>query len=561
MKSKYILLAILFLGFLLRTILLDKYPPSLNWDEISHGYNAYSILKTGADEWGQYLPLSNFRAYGDYPLPLNLYITIPFVALFGLTEFAIRFPHAILGTLTLLSIYFLMLAITNNKKLSLFASFLAAISPWYLFTSRFVAQSNLSVFFLIGSMALFFNRSKNKWFLPLSFLSLGLTLFSYHSTRIFSPMLLTATLIVYRSELLNYAKYKSKIFIASISLLIIFFLPLPFILANPESRARANEVFLINQAATNEIIQLRTQSGLPDNIDRLIYNKLTYFVVKSSKNYIDYYSPQFLFLQGGTQYQFSIPSHGLIYWINLPLFYLGLLVLIKKAFAKNIKLPSTGYKLLLVWLLLAPIPASITTERFAVLRSSSMLPLPEILTAFGAWEILNYLKKIRIDKIMVAAVYFIILGILFTGYVNQYFTHYSKTYSWAWQYGYKQVVEYASQNYDKYDAIIFTKKYGEPHEYVLFYNQWDPQSYIDDSNLVRFNQSNWWWVDRFDKYWFINDWQVKQLTTESGQNVECKMQNVKCLLITSPGNAPNDWKKLETINFLHGETAFELYEN
>ena len=114
-------------------------------------------------------------------------------------------------------------------------------------------------------------------------------------------------------------------------------------------------------------------------------------------------------------------------------------------------------------------------------------------------------------------------------------------------------------NYVKYDKIIFTKKYGEPHEYVLFYNHWDAESYVNDSNLIRFNQSNWWWVDRFDKYYFVNDWSVKNLILENGDEINCKES--KCLLVTSPGNAQDNWNKLETINFLDGQPVFEIYEN
>src|SRR5258706_5616060 len=100
------LILIIFFGAVLRFTALSQMPPALNWDEISHGYSAYSILKTGHDEWGQLLPVTNFRAYGDYPLPLNLYLTIPFEVVFGLTTTAIRLPHALLGTLTIVAVYF-----------------------------------------------------------------------------------------------------------------------------------------------------------------------------------------------------------------------------------------------------------------------------------------------------------------------------------------------------------------------------------------------------------------------------------------------------------------------
>ena len=129
-----------------------------------------------------------------------------------------------------------------------------------------------------------------------------------------------------------------------------------------------------------------------------------------------------------------------------------------------------------------------------------------------------------------------------------------------WQYGYKQVVEFTKENYSKYDKIIITKKYGEPHEFFLFFNLWDPVKFREDPNLIRFNQSGWYWVDRFDKFYFVNDWQMGQLKLESGGEIDCL--DSKCLLITSPGNIPpGKWSKIETINFLDGKSAFEIYAN
>ena len=201
-KALVFLLLVVVLGSFLRLYRLSEFPPALNWDEVSHGYNAYSVLKTGVDEWGKKLPLLNFRAYGDYPLPLNLYLTAPFIFFLGLSEFSIRFPHAILGILTIVSTYFLAYGVTKKKSIGVISAFLVAVSPWTLFSSRFVVQSNVSVFLLTTSMAFFFNRDKRAYFLPVSFLLLFLTLFSYHSTRIFSPLLLITILVVYRNELI-----------------------------------------------------------------------------------------------------------------------------------------------------------------------------------------------------------------------------------------------------------------------------------------------------------------------------------------------------------------------
>src|SRR5258708_5238371 len=369
---KWLILIVLF-GAVLRFGALSQMPPSLNWDEISHGYNAYSILKTGHDEWGQFLPLANFRAYGDYPLPLNLYLTIPFIATLGLSDFSIRLPHAILGTLTIIAVYFLTDGLTKNRKISLLASFLAAIDPWLLFPSRAVFQSNLSVFFLTAAMAAFFNREKRKWLTSVSFLFLGLTLFSYHSTRIFTPLLFPVLIFIYRKELWERLKKHKDIFIVSTAIVILFFGSLPVILLNPASRVRSNVVFIVDQGAINQIEQSRAASNSP--FKKILYNKVTYFVEKFIGNYFVYFSPNFLFLNGGTQYQFSVPNEGLLYMVSLPFFYLGIILLIWKS------IKNKDYRLVLFWLILAPIPAAITQDQSAVIRATTMLPIPEILAA------------------------------------------------------------------------------------------------------------------------------------------------------------------------------------
>lgn len=539
------LFLIVFLAAAIRIGYLTYAPPSLNWDEVSHGYNAYSVLKTGADEWGQKFPLINFRAYGDYPTPLNLYLTIPFIASMGLNEASIRLPHAILGILTIVSIYFLVFGLTKRKNLALLSAFLAAISPWYLFTSRFVVQSNLSVFLLTSSMAFFFNREHKKYFLNISLALLFLTLFSYHTTRIFSPLLLVGMILNYRSEIL-----KKWVF------LILFFISTFVILLNPNARARSGVLSILGEGAVNKIESLRNSSRLPTIVSKIIYNRPVYFGEQFIKNYISYFSPEFLFFKGGTQYQFSVPNTGLLYLINLPFFYIGLLFLIRKSLREK------DFRLILWWILLYPIPASLTNEKFAVIRATTFLPISELVTALGVYAFLDKFAK---QKTLFLALFYIANLICLDGYLKNYFVNYRNDYSWSWQFGYKEAVNFAQSNYDSYDKIIITKKYGEPHEFLLFYTSWNPAMYIKDPNINRFHQSGWYWVDGFDKFYFVNDWDIAKYSDkfilESKKTVSCQKGVERCLLITSPGNKPAKWRKMKTVNFLDNKPAFEMYSN
>ena len=131
--KKILLILVIFLGLILRVVSIDKYPPSLNWDEVSHGYNAYSILKTGKDEWGNLLP-AIFRAYGDFKLPLYIYLTVPFVFLFGLNPFSVKLVSIVAGSLTPIIIYLMLTKLFSKKSIiPLIGTIIFTLSPGTIF--------------------------------------------------------------------------------------------------------------------------------------------------------------------------------------------------------------------------------------------------------------------------------------------------------------------------------------------------------------------------------------------------------------------------------------------
>src|SRR3989344_8303389 len=145
MKNK-ILLLIIFLSFVLRFYKLGEVPASINWDEASNGYNAYSILETGRDEYGNFLPLYN-RSFDDYKPPMYMYLNVLTVKIFGLNDFALRLPSAVLGTLIVPLMYFLVRRLLRRETIALFSAGLVATSPWTLHFSRVGFESNVGLFF------------------------------------------------------------------------------------------------------------------------------------------------------------------------------------------------------------------------------------------------------------------------------------------------------------------------------------------------------------------------------------------------------------------------------
>lgn len=152
-KKNLILLLILLLGLFLRTYDLGNNPYGLFCDEASIGYNAYSLLKTGHDEWGTSWPLF-FKAFGEYKSPVMTYSVIPFVAIFGLNEVSVRLASVAWGLLGILSIYFLS-TILFNKKIGLLSALFLAISPWHIQVSR-ISLEGLTPYVCFTILAVFF---------------------------------------------------------------------------------------------------------------------------------------------------------------------------------------------------------------------------------------------------------------------------------------------------------------------------------------------------------------------------------------------------------------------
>ena len=120
-------------------------PPCFNADEASFGYNAYSILKTGKDEYGTLLPL-RLKSFGDYKLPLYTYLSVPFIAVFGLNEFGTRALNIFLSFLLPFAVYLLAVELFKSKRAGIIAAFLMSVSLGLHIVSRHAHEAYLAVF-------------------------------------------------------------------------------------------------------------------------------------------------------------------------------------------------------------------------------------------------------------------------------------------------------------------------------------------------------------------------------------------------------------------------------
>jgi len=247
LKKNSLFLLIVALAIALKLVIIEKVPPSLNWDEISHGYNAYSILKTGRDEWGVTLP-AIFRAYGDYKLPVYIYLTAVSELIFGLSAFSVRMPSILAGIITVIVSYLLVKKLFSEKA-ALLSSFLVAIEPWSFFLSRGAFEANLALSFIVSGIYLFILGLEKYRYLPISALLLGLSVWTYNSARIFVPLFLIVLLALYWKELVKIWEGSRRPIAFSLILTVLFLIPMLLQLVSPVGLARYGKVSIIDEGA------------------------------------------------------------------------------------------------------------------------------------------------------------------------------------------------------------------------------------------------------------------------------------------------------------------------
>lgn len=542
--TKFFLALILVLAFFLRFVKLTEIPPSLNWDEVSIGYNAYSILKTGRDEWGEFFPL-HFKSFGEYKLPVQIYASIPGIYFFGLNEFGLRITPAIYGVLTVLVCYFLGKKLFS-KKVGIVSALLLGISPWHIQLTRASFESSFSVFWVVlGILWFLYGLEKPKYWI-LSSISFAIAVYTYNSARVFVPLFLVSLIFIYFK---HFFKSKKQVFISGFVFALLMLPLLPFVLSG-QAAARYKLVSITDEAGlVPRINENRGNSKLPKPFPRLIHNKLTYLSLYFTKNYIAHMSPDFLFLKGAGHRQHHVQGVGELYIIQLPFLVLGIAFLLK---LKN------KYKALLgSWVFLTFIPVATTQDSIPnALRTVIASPALQIVAAFGFLKVYELLGGDKTKKVLFGGLVGLVLLFSLFKYLNLYFNIYPTLYSRDWQYGNKQVVQYIKENYDNYDLIVYSRTYGEPHIFTLFYLAWDPGAFMNDPKLNRFESFDWIRVLSFDKFYFpdLGDDGTRY------QNVLEENPGKKILFIGRSGDFPGKTEKKKEVYFLNGTKAFEIVE-
>lgn len=492
-KSNKLVVLIFLIGFFVRILGIDNHPSGFTPDEASFGYDAYSILNTGRDQWGNLLPLS-LRSFGDFKLPLYTYLTIPSVAIFGLNEFATRLPNALIGSFAVLTVYFMVLEVLKKQRIAAFSMFLFAISPWHILLSRGAFEANLTTFFAPLAILFFYKGIKNNNYLILSALFFGLNLFSYHSARLLTPLLLAALVWEERTA------FKKSSYKFIFSAIVLLFIAISVLVTFQGGGSRISTSAIFNptggwgQALDNQY--KATILGEPAGLARIFNNKFVFLISQFSGNYLSYFSPQFLVTNGPAEGTYGmVPGIGVIYFFEL-IFIIGFLI-------KSIKNEGDIKLWLIIWLFISPLAASITKgPGYAANRAAFMMPAIQIISAIGGlWVFENLSKKLRSENLRIIYIFVIVISFIFflQNYIFWQKAHQSK----AMIYGVRELVTLVDK-IDKtgnFDEIIVSKRISEPHMYFAFFKKIEPSIVQRDSvGWMRYEYQNKDWVDQLDLY-------------------------------------------------------------
>jgi 4-amino-4-deoxy-L-arabinose transferase-like glycosyltransferase len=525
---------ILLLAAVLRLTFLSSVPPSLNWDEVSMGYSAYSIAETGRDEWGEVMPIF-FRSYGEWKSAFYIYLIVPFVKILGNTALAVRLPSALAGVISVYLTY-LIGSMLRDKKLGLWASFLMAISPWALMLGRPGFEANVALTLILTGLYFFliYLRTENWKLIAASALALGLAPHTYNSAKLVVPLLLVY--LVFSTK-----AYKSlKRLILPTLILIIFAFPLILNLFSGRSQARLAQVGVTtDQENLAQFYALRENPVLPELMGKVLINKASFSLYQVGGNFLSYLSPDFLVVSGGAHNQHSLALHGMLYYAELIFVILGVILLVRTPITKRKEL----HFLPLIIIGLGIIPAALTRDSGHALRSILTLPGWQLLAAYGITSsgLHAGIKKSLLTLLTVQAVIFTFL----------YFTWYPHTFARDWQYGHQEVAEYLSEHAQEYDHIVMTKWYGEPQLFLAYYGAWDPIWYQQkNADNLRYEVEGKLWLDQLESY-SLGKYTFKYIDWELD-----RADNT--LFVGKFDDFPDDAHILEIINYPDGSIAFVI---
>lgn len=450
----YVLLLVLFsIGSFLRIYGLSQSPPTLNWDEAAWGYNAYSVMQTGKDEYGESWPLFT-RSFDEYKPMLPSYFMMPFIRLFGLTETAVRLPSAILGSLSILLIYFFSKKLLVKESFAIAAAGLLAIEPWAVHLSRVYHDANIALFFLLASLTLFLYSEKKPGLLIIAAFLIGFSWFTYNANKLLIPLIIVFLGCVDGSKL-----YKNHKIYTKMALLILGLWGLIFI------------YFVFNgqmfpRAGSTHIFRLWQKGDIVFAIFHMVWEIVG--------RYFAYFSPPNLFVREPLEPSTILTANSIFHPFEFIFWILGLYLFLTRI--RN--------KYILGLIALSPIPAVLTWNWFQPGRVLTLFAMFSIVISVGVVsfiERLSFKNKFIKSGLFIGLIVFMLTRAIYV--FDSLLVQLPHKDAPNWQPGFDLTVPRVMELESGYKNVVINSRQAQPYIFYLFYGKYDPSRYHNELDL------------------------------------------------------------------------------
>jgi len=461
---------ILVAGCLFRILFLDRFPAGLNQDEAFGGYEAISLMRTGADSYGFHLPVY-LMTWGSGMSVLPSYMMIPWIAIFGNYIWCIRMPQAILGSIAIAACFFLVKRITSSNRAALIAMFVLAINPWHFMMSRWGMDCNMAPHFMLFALLFFCLGIENPKYLILSALNYGLCLYCYALFWPFAAATLLLQLIyVFVMKRLHFNRY----YLISGGLLFLMGVPLLlFLLVNNGTIDPVSTPFF----TVPKLIGYRgaqfSFEGMSDNFKNIM---------------------KIIISQNDGLIWNATSKYGVFYKFGLPFVVLGVAYLIKE-FIKKCRAKEFSYEIFILIQIIVSIMIASMTDTNINRANYFFIPLT-ICMGFGIYFITTLLKKEVINNVLIIG-----LGIMlcyFCAFSDYYFTDYQKEVGYYFSYGVDDAIRFA----DTFDTEVYVTR-GIHYPKVMYLTAVDSEKYRDTVQYKNY-PSMYLDIYGFGKYHFVD---------------------------------------------------------
>jgi 4-amino-4-deoxy-L-arabinose transferase-like glycosyltransferase len=485
---------IVLIAIALRFYKLGQVPTGLYWDEIAMLVDAKSVAQSGQDMHGNPWYQLIFPSYGDYKLPVYIWLASVSVKILGVTEYALRLPSALAGIGTVVIAGLLAKELTRRLtkddkiiQLTQLATMgVMAVSPWAMMFSRTGFEGHLAQFLVATSLlCVLKSKGRGQWLVVAALLGV-LATYTYFSVRFVWPAAFIAVSFIGLSKF--HLPKRAVIVIGCLLLYAALLIPMarsPLYEASNRFRYSTSSIF--NQYDYPVVSNTYRELAGNTLIDRFLFHRHVLLLRELASNVSDHLSLSYMFVTGDSNLRHGTGEHGLFLITFLPFLFYGLAV----AFIKN----KLVFVTLIVWWLSALLPASVPESTPHALRSlNALVPMTLFIGLGLSFSIIKLPKMWR--AVIVAVI--LINSLLFTYY---YFTQYPHDSGEHWQAGYKEIAQKVTQiKHEKELEAIYVMPFDNRfYLWLMAYAPYEAKDFHDwKSEQYEFKQ--------FDNIYFTSPW-------------------------------------------------------